>query len=107
MPYQNRYFIATFVACLIVALGLGGMWYVGRLATAAARDQLKAAAQAGKLPDSMKGVDLDTVPLTDFNVELPDWMILLVNIADLLRDLWFVWIPLVFVVCLGAAWFLK
>jgi hypothetical protein len=50
---------------------------------------------------------LDTVPLTDFGVELPDWMLLLVTIADLLTDLWFVWIPLVFGVCLGAAYYLS
>jgi hypothetical protein len=101
-----RYVLAAAIACLIISAGFTVSWHIHRSFLDRFRQQLRADAAAGKLPRELEGVDLDSVTPEGFDVRVSDAEMTRMQIADLLSHLWFVWAPLVVVVCLGMAWIL-
>ena len=70
------------------------------------RQSLREDAAAGRLPKELDGVDLDTVTPEGFEIKVTADEMNRIMIADLLSNLWFIWIPAVFAGCLGIAYLL-
>jgi hypothetical protein len=102
-----RYVIALVAAALIIG---GGVLFVRQ--TRQAFEQLYRHAllreqQKGTLPPELQGVDIHTADLkalgVDFGMQLPASMHRRLQWALLLSEYWYVWGPLVAMLCLAAA----
>ena len=100
-----RYIFALMASCLLVIAGLAGSKYLHRSFVEELRQSLREAAKAGNLPKELKGVDLDTVTPAGLSIRVTAAQETRLLVADLLSNLWFVWIPLVLAGCFGIAYF--
>jgi hypothetical protein len=99
-----------FGTALLVALGIIlGLWIyqwaVRATVNAIVRQEIRDAQQAGR-PEAA-GLDPETADLSDVDTELPQYMELQLGIADAIAGLWFIWMPLVCLGCVFAAWLLR
>jgi hypothetical protein len=101
-----RYVYAVIASCLLVIAGFAGAKYLHRSFVEEFRQNLRAAAAAGRLPKELDGADLDTVTPEGFNVRVTATQETRLMIASLLSNLWFVWVPVVCAGCFGTAWLL-
>jgi hypothetical protein len=72
----------------------------------ALRQSLLKQQQAGTLPPELQGLDLQTVDLGkfgDFQMQLPAAVETRLKLSYLLADYWYVWGPMVVVLCFGMA----
>lgn len=67
------------------------------------RSELRVMEADGTLPPELRGLDLDYVPLSGFGLEVSRGDLWRIWIADLLRSLWWIWMPLLLVICLLVA----
>jgi hypothetical protein len=101
-----RYVVALVVAALLIG---GVVLYIrqtDRVLEQAIRQALMKQQQAGTLPPELQGVDLQTVNLKEmggFQMSLPVGLEQRLKLSLMLTDFWYVWGPLVVVICLGAA----
>jgi hypothetical protein len=102
-----RYIYAVTASCLLVIAGFVISKYLHRSFVEEFRQNLRAAAAAGKLPKELEGVDLDTVTPAGFEIRVTDAQMARLQIADLLSYRWYIWIPGVCAVCFGIAYFLS
>ena len=100
-----RYVLAIAAACLAVSAGFALSRYLYGSFVESFRQQLRAAAAAGKLPKEFEGVDLESVTPDWFDLRMSARDELRLKIAVMISHLWFVWVPMVFAICLGAAYF--
>ena len=63
-----RYIFVLAASCLLVIAGLAGSKYLHHSFIERFRQDLRAAAAAGKLPKELDGVDLDTVTLEGLEI---------------------------------------
>ena len=101
-----RYLIAMIVAGVVIALALGYVFRVRAELYDGLREQLRQSKADGTLPPELANVDIETMPLSDFGIELSSSMKRKVTIADFILGAWIVWIPLLILLCLGAAYIL-
>jgi len=97
------YCFALAVACVIVGAGAcfarhdhGG----AKAKMEQFKQDLKDQKAAGLLPPEYEGVDLDHL---EFGMQVPSNVMIRMDIARTLADLWYIFIPLVFVLCIGFA----
>ena len=107
MHSSIHYILAIAIACLIVGLGFAIARYWSSTAVREMRERAKQEARSDKFPPELKGVDWDTAPLNDFNFELDAAARFKLQFAMILCNLWFVWVPIVFAVCVGTARLVK
>ena len=102
-----RYVTALIIAAAII---LAGIVFVRRTYAGLnarfeeQRQRWKQQKADGTLPESMKDVDLDAIQLKDTGMMLTTDMQVRLDVAAWLADFWYVFIPLVVVVCLCAAY---
>lgn len=101
-----RYFVASLVALLIIAAALFYAGRVQRRFVEKLRQSMRDAKAAGTLPDELKDVDLETITPRGFALEVSREELTRITISDMLRHLWYVWIPIVIGICFGIAWYL-
>jgi hypothetical protein len=100
-----RYAIAILVAAgIITGVKIHQRW-VRATVEAVVRQQLREAQAEGR-PEAA-GIDPDNFDPSDVGTELPDYLLLQIQIAELLAGLWFIWMPIVFAGCLLAAWLIS
>jgi hypothetical protein len=99
MPYV----VASVVASLIILAGALFIRHTQRSIEQQIRQTLRDSKERGELPPELQGVDLDTVPLSDFGFPLSRRDQATVAIAGLLSEYWYVWVPLIVVLCFGVA----
>ena len=105
---RTRFAIAIGFACLFVAGGFAFVRYSDGLMKARfdqARERLKAKRDAGALPPEWQGVDLDKLDMADYAIRLPAWDEWCISTGRWMSRLWYLWVPLVFAVCLRDQWF--
>jgi len=96
------------VAALVIIVGFGFSWQTTRSFHDQLRQSLREQKQAGELPAEWQGIDPDTVDISKlgFQMKVPRGMETRLQIALLLTDLWYVWVPLVVAVCFVIALFI-
>lgn len=105
---SREYVRAVVVGVLAIAATLLVPFLVRREFVALRRQQLKDLEQAGQLPPKYQGVDLDTVtPPANLGTELPTGMKRRIQLADFIISFWFIWAPLIMIVCVGTAAFFR
>ncbi len=105
-----RYGIALIVAAVIIIAGFAFVRLTyGEIEAnfEQQRQRLKQQKADGTLPDHWKNVDLDTMKYTDFGMRVTRGMQIRLDLSMWLVELWFVMIPLVVAICLGAAYLLS
>ena len=101
-----RYLVALAVATAIIG---GGVLFVrstfGEIEGdfEQFRQQLKDQKTAGTLPKQWENTDLDKLKYTDFGMLVSTSMQIRLDIAAWLTGFWYVFVPLVILVCIGAA----
>jgi hypothetical protein len=93
------------VATILIAAGFAFSWLTVRAFHAQVRQTLREQKAAGKLPAELQDIDPETWDSSkiDFQMKLPRGMETRLQIVFWLTDLWFVWVPLVFILCFIAA----
>jgi hypothetical protein len=91
------------VAALLIAAGGLFVWHTFHSLDRAVRDSLRQAKQAGTLPPELQDVDPETAELKipDMQIKLPSGLQQRVEIAYLLMDWWYIWVPLILVAAPG------
>jgi hypothetical protein len=97
------YVLASVVALLIIGAGALFIRHTQRSVEQQFRQALRHMKEKGELPPELQGVDLDTVPPSHFGIPLSRRDQATVAIAGLLFEYWYVWIPLIVVLCFGVA----
>jgi len=97
------------VAALVIIVGFSFSWLTIRSFHTQLRQSLREQKQAGKLPAEWQDIDPDTVDISKlgFQMKVPRGMETRLQIALLLTDLWYVWVPSVVVVCFVMALFIR
>ena len=101
-----RYGTALGVAAILI---LAGFFFVQttvaeiKATSEQPRQRLKQQKADGTLPEHLKDADLDTV---EFGMQVTPRMHRRINVSLLLADWWYIFIPLVVAMCLGAAFLL-
>ncbi len=92
-----RYLLASIAAVAIIALGSIFVWRTRVAVEQSAREQLAAKGQPVPVgsPANLEGVGL----------EMSSSQIAMVSFADLLVDFWYIFVPLVILICFGVAAF--
>jgi hypothetical protein len=101
-----RYILAVVASVLLVIAGLATANYLRHSFVEEFRQSLHEAGAAGKLPKEFDGVDLDTVTPDGRAVKVTASQEARINVAGFLLNLWFIWVPVVFVGCFGIAYLL-
>jgi hypothetical protein len=101
---NHRYVSTLLLALAIVAVGFSVGSFLKRSAIASIRTQMKNAAQAGKLTEEFAAIDWDSASLEDLEFEVEPQIEQKLAVADFILELWFVWVPLLFAICLGIAY---
>ena len=105
---SRDYVRAIVIGMLAIATTLLVPYFVRREFVSHFRQQLKDLQKAGQLPAEYQGVDLETaMPRGDFGQELPRGMKLRIQLADFIIAFWFVWAPLIMIVCVGIVAFFR
>jgi hypothetical protein len=105
---NNRTLYAVWL-CVAVAVIVSGFlfnWLTTRSFQELIRQSLRNQKQAGTLPPEWQSIDVETVDISklgDFQMKVPHAMELRLQIALFLTDLWYVWIPIVVLLCLAMA----
>jgi hypothetical protein len=101
-----RYIIALVVAALLIG---GVVLYIrntDRAIEQAIRQALLNQKLAGTLPPELQGIDPQTADLSklgDFGMKLPAALEHRLQLTYYLTDFWYIWAPLIVLVCMGAA----
>ena len=100
----SRYVLAVTTACVITGVGLGLSWYLQRSFLDRLRQRLHEAVAAGELPKEFDGKDVDEIMREGLDLKLPDSEMLQLQIAQMLSQLWFIWIPTVLGISIALAY---
>jgi hypothetical protein len=101
-----RYVIATVVSAMLIG---GVVLYIrqtSRLIEQTMRRALLKQQLAGTLPPELQGVDIQTADLSklgDFGMTVPAALMRRIRMTMALTDWWYIWGPLVLIVCFGSA----
>jgi hypothetical protein len=98
-----RYGVALLVAVLVIAAGSLWAWLTIRQVEAQVRDSLRRQQEAGKLPPALQGVDVESVDIRQFAVQLPPEQEGRLALARALARLWYIWAPGVVLLSLAGA----
>lgn len=98
-----RYAIAALVSLLILAGGAGWCRHTRQNFWDMMRADFERAKAAGDLPPEQQNLSFDEVREQGFGTELPGSMLVKLNIADLFRVYWFVFVILVCGISFGIA----
>jgi hypothetical protein len=101
-----RYAVALVVAAAITGCLIFYVRRTDRVIEQAIRQMLAKQQQAGTLPPELQDIDprtADLGKLGDFQTSLPRGIERRVKLSYWLAGYWFVWVPLVVVLCLGVA----
>ncbi|SFJ11135.1 hypothetical protein [Planctomicrobium piriforme] len=101
--WAQKFLIAAVIASIITAGGFALAAYLKQLVLQEIRNSLREAKAAGTLPPEMQDLDLDNFMRMDIGIELSSQAMTRATIVDALRGLWYIWVPIVFAVCLGIA----
>jgi len=109
MHGQTAFGVAFVVAGIIIGTGALFAWANHDIIERTVRQGLKLQQQQGELPPDLQNADIDKFDLEDreIAVELPSGILLRNDIALLLSNLWYLWAPVVLLICFGAAAFLS
>jgi hypothetical protein len=101
-PDMNRYLAAAMIAGLLSASALA----YGSQIRADFYERLRESFRQSKADGApeLANVDIDTMQMSDFGIELSRKEIRKIQFAELIQGGWFVWMPLLLVLCLGAAY---
>jgi len=108
--YRSQYAIWLGVALLIIVGGLIFCWLTTRSLNQQLRQGLGQEKAAGRLPPEWRDIDpekADPSKLGDFMMKLPWGLETRLQISYWLTDLWYVWSPLVVLICLAIAKFIE
>jgi hypothetical protein len=95
--------VAFFVGCLLTAGGFAFCVRTQQAVLESIRQKIRDEKIAGKLAPELQDVDIETfIPGDDFGVELSKGMVRRLAFADFLQGLWFIWVPALFALCIGA-----
>lgn len=98
-----RYLIAVTIAGLVIA-GLWVFWWWNHdLVERQVRQQLRQDKEQGKLAPEFQGVDIETLDLSNYSVRVSRDVMGRANAARFLGGTWYLWMPAVLLMCLGAA----
>jgi hypothetical protein len=101
---QTRYWVAALVAGVIVAIAFAYASSIRAEFYKDIRESLKKAKAEGTLPPELTNVDVETMPLSDFGIELSREQRRRVSLADFILGGWSMWAPLVVLICFGVAY---
>jgi len=96
--------VALAAAAVICALLGAYASYDRDVIEKAVRQHLRELKERNELPAELRDVDIDSIDATEFDVEVRPAMILRQGIAEFLWARWYLWVPLVFMGCVGVAW---
>jgi hypothetical protein len=100
----SRYIFAVVAACFVTATAFWLSWYWNKSLLDQFHQSLHKAAATGELPDELKGLNLDNVPLEGFDIKGDGGVLFRYELSTAIAGLWFLWIPMVFAICLGTAY---
>src|SRR4051812_8312896 len=98
-----RYGVALLVAVLVIATGGLFAWLTIREVEGELRNSLRRQQEAGELPPELQGVDIESVDIRQFAMKLPPEQEGRLALAQGLAGLWYIWAPLVVILCLAVA----
>jgi hypothetical protein len=100
-----RYLIPLAFATMLIAAGGLFVWHTFHSLGRAVRDSLRRAKEAGTLPPELQDVNPDAADLKipDMQIKLPSGLHQRIQIAYLLMDWWYLWVPLILVAAVGSS----
>jgi hypothetical protein len=98
-----RYGIALAVAGILIGALAAYAWWDGQIMERAARRHLRQRQQEGTLPPPLRGVDLDTLNLSQYTVPVTEDVQIRQDAARMLAFFWYLWAPAVVGLCLVVA----
>lgn len=99
----SRYVLAVVAACFVTVTAFWLSWYWNKLLLDQFHQSLHKAAAAGELPNELRGMDLDNVPLEGFEIKVGSGVLFRRELSTAINRLWYLWIPVIFVICIGTA----
>jgi hypothetical protein len=106
LPRSRHTIIWLGVAVILIAAGFAFSWLTVRDFHALIRQSLRERKAAGTLPAEWQNIDPETVDISklgDFQMRIPSGMESRLQMSLLLSDFWYVWSPVVVVLCLAMA----
>jgi hypothetical protein len=99
---MNRYLAAAMIAGLIAASALAYGSHIRAEFQRELRESFRQSKAGGAT--ELVNVDVETMQLSDFGIELSRKDIRKCQLANVIQDAWFVWSPLLLALCFGAAY---
>jgi hypothetical protein len=90
-----RYILALVIAVLVIGLGVLYVRLTLRALEAQTRQALRQQRKDGTLPPELQGVDVETVEVRDFAMQVPSGLEIRLELAHLLTAFWYVWVVVV------------
>ena len=100
----TQYTIAIVVAAIISGLGVLYVFQTKAAFRNRLRSDLHQMKADGTLPPELENLEIETADFDGLDVEITAAMLWRLEIANILRGLWFVWILLVLSACLAVAY---
>jgi hypothetical protein len=101
------YAFPVLIGLLCIAVLCGTVALIALDVRSRVRDSALAAQAAGTLPARWQGRDIDSIPPSATGIELSSDVRYRVQIADFIVSFWFIWAPLIMIVCIGTAAFFR
>lgn len=98
------YYTAALCIATVTITGLAAYaWWNRDVVERSVRANLRVQKEEGRLPPELQQADIDKLDVKDFNVKVPEEIEGRQSTATFLAMTWYVWVPAVFLVCIGLA----
>jgi hypothetical protein len=97
------YVVAALAAAAIIAAAFAYASHTRSAFVESLRQDLRDAKAAGTLPAEMQDVDIEKLDLADMGIEVTPGQMRRLSIADFIDEIWYLWAPMVLLVCFGIA----